>query len=286
MGSTDMKRAIVTGAASGFGRALSLAFSREGCKVLLADIDKEGREETLGLIKKEGGSGEVIKCDVTSENDVKKMVDFAYKKWGGVDLMINNAGIGAGGAVGEFPMDQFRKVVDINFWGMVYGCNEIIPRMKKAGSGYIINVSSAAAFTTLPEMAAYNTSKAAVMALSETIYTELAPHNIGVTVVCPTFFNTNIIEDMAKGGRYPDESALEFGREGMKNAPMTADDIADKVAKAVKKGRLYVVPQPIARQMWLTKRLLPAFYYKQIAKLMKSGGHIEYFIKQAKKGKA
>ncbi len=281
-----MKRAVVTGAASGFGRALSLAFMREGYKVLLADIDKVGIEETLELIKKEGGNGKVIKCDVTSEKDVKKMIDFAVDKWGGVDLMINNAGIGAGGAVGEFPMEQFKKVVDINFWGMVYGCNEVIPRMKKKGSGYIVNVSSAAAFTTLPEMAAYNTSKAAVMALSETIYTELAPHNIGVTVVCPTFFNTNIIEDMAKGGRYPDENALEFGRAGMKHAPLTADDIALMVVKAVKKGKLYVIPQPVAKQMWLTKRLLPTFYYKQVAKLMKSGEHIEYFIKQAKKGKA
>ncbi len=276
----DGKKAVVTGAASGFGRALSLALARRGCRVGVVDIDMEGAEETLRMVEEAGGSGEVYELDVRVVIDWEAMADHFFTSWGSVDVLINNAGVVSVGLVGEIPLEDWEWIFSINFWGMVYGCHTFIPRMKKQGSGYIVNVASAAGLLCMLEMAPYNTTKAAVIALSETLRSELAPAGIGVTAVCPMFFNTHLLDNM----RYTDDFEAEFAHTTFEYARMTADEVAEATVKAVEKRKLYAVPQASGRVFWMIKRLHPGSWHGLQAVLNRTKFGRPVFMWMARKG--
>jgi NAD(P)-dependent dehydrogenase (short-subunit alcohol dehydrogenase family) len=273
-------KAGLTGSASGIGRALAIAFATKGAKVLIADINQQGSEETLEMVKKAGGSGETYFCDVTKPEDVQKMADYGFEKWGGIDLLINNAGVAAAGLVGDIPIKDWEWIFAVNFWGMVYGCHFFIPKMKAQGDGYIVNVASAAGILSLPEMASYNTTKAAVIALSETLKGELAPHRIGVTALCPTFFKTNLLQTM----RYTDEWQKEFSNAAFAYARITTEKIANITVKAIEREKLYVVPQLSGKIMWAVKRLSPGMFYWNFAFLNRIGKMRSLFLGMARRG--
>lgn len=151
--------------------------------------------------------------------------------------------------------------MDINVLGTVHGCEAFIPRMKLQGGGWIINVASSAGIVGLPEMAPYNVTKAAVISLSETLRAELCPDRIGVTVACPTFFNTNLLATMS----CTDEFQHEFAHSAFSNAKLTPDDIARAVIKGARKGKLYVFPQFAGKWTWVTKRLSPSAHHGTLA---------------------
>jgi NAD(P)-dependent dehydrogenase (short-subunit alcohol dehydrogenase family) len=262
----DRKHAVVTGAASGLGRDISIALARKGFRVLVADIDAKEAAVTLTMVEQAGGSGEIYPCDVTRVEEVQKMAEYVFGSWGALDLLVNNAGVAATGVVGDMPIEDWHWLVNINLWGMIYGCHAFIPKMKQACRGHIINVASAAGIVSMPEMACYNVSKAAVISLSETLRGELSPFDIGVSVVCPTFFNTNLLRDM----RYCDEFQSTFAHAAFDNARMTSEDIAALTVKAYEKNRLYVVPQASAKIQWFFKRISPANYYETFALLNRS----------------
>jgi len=183
-----MRNAVITGAASGFGRALALTLARRrGWKILVADINRQGMEETLAMVKESGGDGEIFECDVSKPEPVQKMAEYVFPNWKKVDLLINNAGVVSCGFVSDIPLEDWYWCVNINFWGMLYGCHFFIPGMKAQGGGHIINVASSAGLFSLMEMAPYNVTKAAVISLSETLRQELVSYKIGVTVACPMF---------------------------------------------------------------------------------------------------
>jgi NAD(P)-dependent dehydrogenase (short-subunit alcohol dehydrogenase family) len=261
------KRAVITGAASGLGRSLATALAAEGWKIGIVDINDAGAEETLAMVKRAGGSGEVYHADVAQPENVEAFADHFFDSWGGVDLLINNAGVASAGLIGDIPLEDWNWIFDISFWGMLYGCHEFVPRMKAQGGGYIVNISSSAGLNSLAEMGPYNTTKAAVISLSETLMVEVAPNNIGVTVACPMFFKTNLLSDL----RYTDEWEREFAWSAFNTARMTADEVALKIISAVKKGRLYAIPQLSGKVFWLNKRLMPETYYKIYRFLSKHG---------------
>lgn len=264
--SSGSRSAVVTGAASGLGRDISVALARAGFRVLVADVDMKEAAVTAVMVEQAGGASEVYRCDVTRVDEVQAMADHVFDSRGGLDLLVNNAGVAAAGVVGDMPIQDWRWLMDINLWGMVYGCHAFIPRMKQARRGHIVNVASAAGIVSLPEMACYNVSKAAVISLSETLRGELAPFGIGVSVVCPSFFNTNLLRDM----RFCDDFQCDFANAAFDNARMTSEDIAALVVKAIEKNRLYVIPQASAKMQWLLKRLSPARYYEGFALLNSS----------------
>lgn len=256
------KVAVVTGAGSGLGRALCLKLAERKYSILLADINMAGAGETLEMVKKAGGDGEAYQCDVTKPEAVEQMAAYAFEKFKRVDLLINNAGVVSAGFTGEIPLEDWHWCVNIDMWGMIYGCHHFIPRMKaQGGGGYIINVASEAGLVCLPEMGPYNVAKAAVIALSETIKTELAPHGIGVTVVCPSFFQTNLLQTM----RYQQDFQKELAETTFQHSRKTAADIAAYVIKAMDKKKLYVVPGFNARFCWFQKRQWPELFYRSIA---------------------
>lgn len=263
-----MKNAVITGAASGFGRALALTLSRRGgWKILIADINRAGMEETLALVRQSGGDGDIFECDVSKPENVQTMADYAFEKFRKIDLLINNAGVVSCGFTGDIPLQDWHWCVGINFWGMLYGCHSFIPKMKSQGGGHIINVASSAGLFSLMEMGPYNVTKAAVISLSETLRQELVQHNIGVTVSCPMFFNTHLLDNM----RYQDPFQNEFAHSAFEHGRLSADGVAEKTIRAYEKNKLFVIPQFTGKYYWVLKRLSPSIFYGVISYFVKKG---------------
>jgi len=249
-------RAVVTGAGSGIGQALALELADRGGQVVCADIDLDRAEATAALLGRDRGIA--VQCDVSSHSQVVALAAAAEEWLGGpVDLVINNAGIGVGGLpVGDNSMDDWERLLGVNLWGVIYGCDVFVPRLRRIGRGGIINVSSGASFAAIPLMSAYNVTKAGVLALSETLAAELAGSGVRVSVLCPAFVRTNIARD-AKGIEGP---LVEFADTMMRWTGRSPQSIARSTLDAYDKGTLQVLPQFEARVLWRFKRLLPAPY--------------------------
>ncbi len=246
--------AVVTGAGSGIGRAFAMEIARRGGRVVCADIDGVAATETAERI---GDHALAHVCDVADPGAVAALAD-AAEAWFGkpADLVVNNAGIGAGGVVvGELSLDLWHRTIDVNLWGVIHGCHVFAPRMRAAGRGGIINVGSAASFAAAPRMGAYNVSKAAVLALSETLAAELSGTGVAVTVLCPTFVKTNIVNFDTI-----DEGAARLATTAMRWTGVSSDSVARAALDALDRGQLHVVPQLDAKLIWQAKRLVPATY--------------------------
>lgn len=263
----DPRNAVITGAGSGLGRAMAIRLARQGWKVGAADIDEARAAETIRLVREAGGSGEACRCDVRAGAGVDAMARRFFDDWGRVTLLVNNAGVAVAGIMGEITEADWKKAIDTNLWGAVNGCGAFVPLMKSTGGGHIINVASAAGYVCLPEMAPYNTTKAAVIALSETLRSELAPSGIGVTVACPTFFNTRLLENMT----YTDEFQIEFASSAFSNAKMSADEVARRILEAAGKNRLYAFPQPSAKWTRVTKGHMPRLHFAVLSIVSRFG---------------
>lgn len=249
--------AVVTGAGSGIGRSFAVELASRGVQVLCADINEGTVKETAGLIERADGSALATVCDVSSSDDVEALRDRAIDWFGKTPtLLINNAGIGAGGQqVGETSIDDWERTLQVNLWGVIYGCHHFVPLMKAAGRGGVINVASAAGFAAGPRMAAYNVSKAGVMSLSETLAAELAGSGVRVSVLCPTFVRTNIF-----AGELIHVGAADAAARIAKYIGMSPDKVAARTLDDHARGRLYVVPQVDARAIWLSKRVAPSLH--------------------------
>lgn len=250
----DGARAVVTGAGSGLGRALCLELARHKAQVLVSDWDVASAEETARQVEQAGGKALVQACDVTKPEQVEALAETAFSRLGGVDLLINNAGVACGGQVGELPLEEWKRVLDVNLWGVIHGCHVFVPRLRKQGSGHILNIASAAGLMSVGYLAPYSVSKAGVVSLSETLYLELKPAGIGVTVACPTFFRTNIATAAAL---HTDPKLTQTGDKLVNQARIEADTVARKCLRAVAKGERYTLPIADGRWAWRLKRLSP-----------------------------
>ena len=267
MKANPCKKAIITGAACGLGRSLSLALAEEGWKIGIVDIHDDDSNATLDEVRRNGGDGEIFCCDVSDLSQVEAMVDHFFTVWGSIDLMVNNAGVATVGDVGSMPMTEWKRLIDIDLLGVIHGCHVIIPRMKRQGYGYIVNTASAGGVASLPSMSVYNVCKAGVISLSETLKVELAPFNIGVSVICPTFFKSNLINSF----NCNDHPFFETTKTGFQKTAITCDMIAHRVIKSLKKGTFYIFPQANAKQVWFTKRFAPSLYIRMLAFLNRKG---------------
>jgi short-subunit dehydrogenase len=255
---------VVTGAASGLGRAFACELAARGARLFLTDIDERGLAETAAMVTERGGTARTLKCDVSKLDEMKKMHAEATAWLPSVDLLINNAGVAVGGAVGEIPIENWEWITGINQWGVIYGCHLFLPGMKKRGSGHVLNVASIAAFACAAQMGPYNVTKAAVVALSETLAGELAGTGVGVTVLCPFFFHTNI----AKSSRSSSTEVSPEAIEGiMKKTTVQANEVARRALAACDSGRLYVFPHREAKAIATFKRLLPETLLRRLGPL-------------------
>ncbi len=257
MGYSDIPRtAVITGAGSGLGRAMALTLAREGFRVGAADIDLESARETVEIVRRAGSTGEAVSCDVRSHDAVHALADHFFDEWGEVGIVANNAGVADVGHVGDIPMHCWQRTIETSLWGVIYGCHAFLPRMKASGAGHIINTASAAGFMNMPEMAPYNIVKAGVISLSETLRVELTPFGVGVTVLCPSFIATNLDRTATVTDPWQGELVTAL----FQNAKVTPGQVAEATLKAVKRNRLYVVPQFTPRWGWRLKRLNPGAF--------------------------
>jgi NAD(P)-dependent dehydrogenase (short-subunit alcohol dehydrogenase family) len=265
----EQKNAIVTGAASGLGRAIALRLARDGWRIAVCDRDDTGSQETAKLIEQAGGSARVEALDVTSIDAWGELSTRLRADWDQLDLLVNNAGVAGAGNVGEFPIDAWKWMVDVNMWGVIYGCHTMVDWLKANPRGaHIISTSSAASFGTPPTMAAYNVTKAAVVALSETLYAELLPDGVGVSVLCPSFFQTNLLA----GSRFTDKRALKAAESHIRKATLTAEDVADAAIATIESKKLYVVVPGETWRYWLLKRFAPMYYLRKVSVLINRAG--------------
>lgn len=255
-------RAVVTGAGSGLGRAFCVELSRRGARIVGADVREEGLRETAALLP--GAPMETFACDVSRREEVEALSRHAEEKLGGVDLLINNAGVAVSGDVGTVSGDDWAWIVGVNLLGVAHGCEVFVPGMKRRGAGHVINVASLAAIACAPSMAPYNATKAAVVAISETLVGELNGTGVGVSVLCPSFFPTNI----AANARGTDPKMKGVVDKLMAQSKWTAADVARMTLDAAAAGQVYVLPHAEGRLLWWAKRGAPQAFHQGAAKVL------------------
>ncbi len=227
------RRVLVTGAASGLGAALAAAFEARGDEVLRTD--RAGGDLTL---------------DVTSSDDWALAHAHVDAIWGGLDVLVNNAGVAGGGRLDVATLDEWQWITEVNLFGMVRGIREFVPLFKRQRSGQIVNVASLAGLVHPAGMGSYNAVKAAVVALTETAGHELASYGVGASVVCPSYFRTNLMASM----RGSDEAVGAVVAQLVERSPLTADDIAAEVLAGLDRGDEIIVPDQPAREAWALKQ--------------------------------
>jgi len=255
--------AIVTGVAGGLGRALCRRLAREGWQIAVCDLDEAGARDTLELVRQAGGSGRVERFDVGDAMAWAALRQRLERDWPQLDLLVNNAGVVVSGNVGDCPLDDWRWIVDVNLWNVIHGCHTFVDWLKRnPRGGHIINTASLAAFGSAPGMAAYNATKAAVVSLSETLHAELLPYGVGVTVLCPSFFPTGLIDN----GRFHDAAHRRVAVGEFARTRLTAEAVADAAVRAMRSRRLYVVLPARGRLIWYLKRLSPSLFVKLVVR--------------------
>ncbi|HMJ56700.1 MAG TPA: SDR family oxidoreductase [Polyangiaceae bacterium] len=259
------KRVVITGAGSGLGRALSLRFARERWRVGIADINVERAEETLKQVRSAGGDGFVQRCDVALVQDFEALADRVKKEWGGIDVVINNAGIASAGTVHATTLADWEAVININLLGVVRGCHTFVPMLLSQHSGHVVNIASFAAIASAPGMASYNVAKAGVFSLSESLRAEVFDEGVDVTVACPAFFRTNLLESF----RGPDPKAKVTVARIMERATVTAEDVANDIYEATMHGRFLVISHADSRWQYRMKRAAPELFYREVRRMMK-----------------
>ncbi|MBY0290111.1 MAG: SDR family NAD(P)-dependent oxidoreductase [Mycobacteriaceae bacterium] len=257
--------AVITGAGSGIGAAFARELANRGGRVVCSDIDEAAAGATVDAIIADGGEALVSRCDVSQLDDVTALAIQAQSWFDGPPtVVINNAGVGAGGlSIGEMSVDDWRWVLDINLWGPIHGCHVFTPILREAGYGGIINVASAAAFGAAPGMAAYNVSKAGTLSLSETLAAELSGTGVNVTVLCPTFVKTNIVDSGGDSGLISDRST-QLADMLMRWTGFSPERVARTCLDTLDRGGLYCMPQPDARIGWGIKRFTPTVYTRAV----------------------
>ncbi|MDI1480779.1 SDR family NAD(P)-dependent oxidoreductase [Polyangium sp. y55x31] len=248
---------VITGAGGGFGRALAFELAARGARLVLSDINPGAAEETARLALARGAAAaKALGCDVTKVEEVEALANACE---GPIDLLVNNAGVSSGGLVGDLSLTDWRWTIEVDLFGVIHGCHVFVPRLKKQGAGHILNVASAAGLLCAPRMAAYNAAKAGVIAISETLAVELDDTGVGVTVLCPTFFKTDIVNS----GRFADPETRKMADKLMAGGRPVEEVVLAALA-AVERDELYAVPMADARWLWRVKRALPDAFRKLV----------------------
>ena len=253
-------RIMITGAGSGLGREIALRWAREGWRLALADVNEGGLRETLDLARAAGGEGFVQRCDVRDYSQLTALA--CTEQFGGIDVVVNNAGVASGGFFAELSLEDWDWQIAVNLMGVVKGCKAFLPLLERS-KGRIINVASMAALMQGPGMSNYNVAKAGVLALSESLLVELRQVEVAVHVVCPSFFQTNLLDSF----RGPNPAMKAQVGKLLEGSPINAADIADYIHRQVAAGEFLIMPHEAGRQAWELKRQAPERLYQEMAEM-------------------
>lgn len=247
--------AIVTGAASGIGRALGQELARRGALVIMADIQRELLEEAVGSITQAGHKAEAVALDVTEFQAVKELVENTAARHGRLDYIFNNAGIGVGGEVRDVSIDDWRDVLNVNLFGVVNGVAAAYPLMVDQGHGHIINTASIEGLIPFPGTVSYVTSKYGVVGLSNALRVEGADLGVNVSVVCPGYIKTAIFHT---------SKLIKMDREKMlKSLPdrfgIMPEECASVILRGVERNKAIIVVTGLAKVFWWLHRINPGW---------------------------
>jgi NAD(P)-dependent dehydrogenase (short-subunit alcohol dehydrogenase family) len=256
--STSGKVAFVTGAASGIGAALATKLADGGAEVWIADRQLGAAQELAQRLNSRGAKAHAVELDVRTYPSVERIVGEAVQQSGRIDYLFNNAGIGVGGEVDSYTLDDWNDVFDVNLHGVVHGIQAVYPIMIRQGSGHIVNTASMAGLVAGPGQASYTASKHAVVALSKALRLEAERHGIKVSVLCPGAIRTPILT----GGTYgrmtktgiSDEQLLKFWEPFR---PMAPAKFAERALRAVLRGDAIIVVPAWWKTLWYLDRLSP-----------------------------
>jgi short-subunit dehydrogenase len=250
------KTAVITGGANGIGRAMAELFAKEGMNLVLADIEQAALDETVSALRSDGYSCEGVVTDVSQAQEVERLADAAMDYFGSIHIACNNAGVIAGGLLWEQSLADYQWMMDVNVWGVLHGIRSFVPRMlQQDGDCHIVNTASMAALTAIPYTGIYNMTKHAVLAISETLYHELAlsAANVKVSVLCPEAINTGIAAaERNRPERYSGEGDIVESGERDLIMQVLADTVAagigpevmaQGVLKAIREERFYILSQ-------------------------------------------
>ena len=248
------KVAAVTGAASGLGRSMALAFAAEGMHVALADVDEQGLLEVQETIKKHAVKATVLRVDVSKAEDEEAFADRTVNELKAVHVVCNNAGVSPLGAVWENTLADWQWILGVNLWGVLHGVRAFTPRLIAQNEGHVVNTASVAGLISPPGSGAYNVTKHAVVTLSESLYHDLRERNsaVGVSVLCPAYVPTRITEsERSRPADLPsaEKSAETLAREALlkkavSSGRISADQVAQAVVAAIKEERFYILTHP------------------------------------------
>ena len=189
------KAAVVTGGASGIGRGLCESFAEAGLAVAVADIDSAGAEAVAATLRERGARAAAFATDVTQADSLEELAEGAFREFGAVHVLCNNAGVIVGGTLQEATEEDWRWILGVNLGGVINGCRAFVPRLVEQGQGaQIVNTASVGGFVSGPGLGLYCTTKFAVVGFSDSLRAELAPHDIGVSILCPGGVKTNLLE--------------------------------------------------------------------------------------------
>jgi len=246
--------AAVTGAASGLGRSMALAFAAEGMDVALADVDQEGLLKTQGVVGGYGVRSTTLRVDVSKAAEVEAFAERTVKELGAVHVVCNNAGVSPLGSVWENTLADWQWILGVNLWGVIHGVRAFAPRLIAQNEGHVVNTASVAGLISPPGSGAYNVTKHAVVTLSESLYHDLRERgsDVGVSVLCPAYVPTRITESERNRPRellVSEKSDQTLAREAMlrkavASGKISADQVAQAVVAAVKEERFYILTHP------------------------------------------
>ena len=238
------RTAVVTGGASGLGRALALRFAREGANVVVADLDEAGMTETVAGVSRAGRRGLAVRTDVSRLADVEALAARAFAEFGGVHVVCNNAGVALWGGLESVSHQDWEWAMGVNLWGVIHGVEAFAPRMvAQKQPGHVVNTASMAGLIASQGLGVYNTTKYAVVGLSETLQKDLRGYDIGVSVLCPMGVHTAIRQSERNRPAALRNQAGE--REGraveLIGRYLSPDHVAERVLRAIYANRLYVI---------------------------------------------
>lgn len=269
------KVAAITGAGSGIGQQLAVLLAKQGCHLALSDVNEQGLLKTLELIKDTGVRATLDKVNVADLEEVRAWAEKVEQDHGSINMIFNNAGVALGSTVEGASYDELEWIVGINFWGVVYGTKEFLPRIKKTGDGHVVNISSLFGLTAQPTQSAYNATKFAVRGFTESLRQELDIENCGVSALCvhPGGIRTNIAnaakmnDSLRALGMSPEKSARSFNK--LLRCP--PEEAAHQILEAVQKDKRRLLIGNDAKAIDLIQRILPTGYQKVTAFATKLG---------------
>lgn len=269
------KVAAITGAGSGIGQQLAVLLAKQGCHLALSDVNEQGLLKTLELIKDMGVRATLDKVNVANLEEVRAWAEKVEQEHGSINMIFNNAGVALGSTVEGASYDELEWIVGINFWGVVYGTKEFLPRIKKTRDGHVVNISSLFGLTAQPTQSAYNATKFAVRGFTESLRQELDIENCGVSALCvhPGGIRTNIAnaakmnDSLRALGMSPEKSARSFNK--LLRCP--PEEAARQILEAVQKDKRRLLIGNDAKAIDLIQRILPTGYQKVTAFATKLG---------------